>query len=88
MSPACALTLDGENMSEPLGPPTLTMCVLTMPAGVVEPNTPVAADPNAEPVADARMESMEDCAAAKPITADTMVALEKYILNMMLFFSK
>jgi hypothetical protein len=44
--------------------------------------------PIAELVADARMESMEDCAAAKPMTADRMVALEKYILNMMSCFSK
>lgn len=71
-SPALALTLFGEKIREPLGPPTWTMCVLTIPAGVVEPATPVDRLPRAEDTA--------DCAAAKPMRAATTIDLEKYMV--------
>jgi hypothetical protein len=74
-SPAAALTLFGEKTSEPLGPPTWMMCVLTMPAGAFDP------DCDREPVDMlARADATEDCAAAKPMRADTMTDLEKYML--------
>jgi hypothetical protein len=74
-SPACALTLFGEKTSEPLGPPTWMMCVLTMPAGALDP------DCDTEPVDMLpRADATEDCAAAKPMRADTMTDVEKYML--------
>jgi hypothetical protein len=91
-SPAFAMTLLGEKMSEPLGPPTWTMCVLTIPAGVVDPDSdepPVDKLPRADAVAEARRDSdaaTEDCAAAKPMRAETMTDLEKYILFVVLLF--
>jgi hypothetical protein len=66
------------------------MCVLTIPAGVVDPDSdelPLDKLPRADPVAEARRDSdaaTEDCAAAKPIRADTMTDLEKYMLTVVL----
>lgn len=51
------------------------MCVLTIPAGVAEPDSeapPVDRLPRAEDTA--------DCAAAKPIRAATTIDLEKYMV--------
>lgn len=69
------------------------MCVLTMPAGVAEPDAkePVDKLPAADAVADASRDSdaaTEECvvAAAKPIRADTMTDLEKYIFEVVWFF--
>lgn len=76
-SPALALTLLGEKMREPLGPPTWTMCVLTIPAGVASPATPVDRLPRAEDTA--------DCAAAKPARAATTIDLEKYMIVLVIF---
>ena len=85
----------GEKIREPLGPPTLTMCVLTIPAGVVvsvtEPLPALLVDrlPVAEDVLDANMASeaiIGDCAEARPIRAETTVDLEKYILDIVLRF--
>jgi hypothetical protein len=95
MSPACATTLLGEKTSEPLGPPTWTICVLTIPEGVVDcdseplPALPVDKLPRAEAVEDAIMASeamIDDCAEARPMRADTMVDLEKYMLMIVLRF--
>jgi hypothetical protein len=68
------------------------MWVLTIPAGAVDPDSeelPLDKLPRAEAVAEARREEMGACAAAKPIRADTMTDLEKYILIVvLLFFTK
>jgi hypothetical protein len=97
MSPTEARMLLGEKIREPLGPPTLTMCVLTIPEGVVVsareplPALPVDRLPEAEPVLDAIMASEAikgDCAVARPMRAETTVDLEKYILDIVLRFGR
>lgn len=93
MSPGCARTLLGENVMVPLGPPTWTICVLTIPEGVVDCDSdplPVDTLPLADAVADASSfdsdAAMDDCAAAKPMRADTTSDLEKNILIAVLLF--
>jgi hypothetical protein len=82
------LTLLGKKASDPFGPPTWIMCVLTIPAAAIPPGAdelPVDIPTLADFVADFRRDSdaataREDCAAAKPIRADMRTDLEKYIL--------
>jgi hypothetical protein len=64
------------------------MCVLTIPAGAIDPpadELPVDKLPLADRVSDAAI-GREDCAAAKPIRADTMTDFEKYMLIVVLLF--
>jgi hypothetical protein len=65
------------------------MCVFTIPAAAIAPGAadelPVDMPIMADFVADPRRDSdaataSEDCAAAKPMRADIMTDLEKYIL--------
>jgi hypothetical protein len=75
---------------DPLGPPTWTMCVLTIPEGVVDCDSdPLAALPvDKLPAAEAVPAAIimdsdamtDDCAEARPIRAEMMVDLEKSIL--------
>ena len=84
-SPGCALTLEGEKVRLPLGPPTWTTCVMTMPAiaaGVEVDTLPSTAEERVGSVAEPMDIDMEDsCAHARPKTAERIVALEKYMLT-------
>lgn len=76
----------GEKMREPLGPPTWTMCVATVPSGADDPtvaSVAVCRLATADDVADMRRDSdaaIISVAAAKPIKAEAMTDLKKYIL--------
>jgi len=82
------MTLLGEKVSEPLAPPTSTMCVGTMPAPDEEdPDDELAVEsmPAADAVAEASRDSDAErewvVAAAEPIRTETMADLEKYMLS-------
>lgn len=66
------MTLLGRNVRDPLGPPTWTMCVVTMPSGA----EPAAADP-VDKTTGADNIDEGDCAAAKPMRADRTTDCEK-----------
>jgi hypothetical protein len=94
-SPAAATTLLGEKISVPLGPPTLTTCVTTIPSAAgatpVEDSTaPVDKLPTADAVADARRAASDAImwfvAAAKPMRADAITDRVKYMLICVGFF--
>ena len=73
----------GKKANDPLGPPTWTTCVFTMPDVVLD--DAVDRLPAAEEAAEARRDA-DDCAAAKPIRVDTMIDLEMYMLAAVLSF--
>jgi hypothetical protein len=89
-----AITLLGEKVSEPLAPPTSTMCVGTIPvmpeSDDEDPDAELAVDsiPAADAVAEARRDSDAErewvVAAAEPIRTKTMADLEKYMLSVVM----
>lgn len=82
-SPGAAFTLFGRKDNDPFGPPTWTMCVLTMPDDEL---SPVERLPDADCAPDAAKTTGEgDCAAANPMRALTMMDFEKYIFAIVVF---
>jgi hypothetical protein len=86
------MTLLGEKVSEPLAPPTSTMCVGTMPAPDDEdPDEELAVEsmPAADAVAAARREPDAErewvVAAAEHTRTEAMADLEKYMLTAVMF---
>jgi ABC-type uncharacterized transport system involved in gliding motility auxiliary subunit len=90
------MTLLGEKVSEPLAPPTSTMCVGTMPAPDDEdpdedPDEELAVEsmPAADAVAEARREPDAErewvVAAAEHMRTEAMADLEKYMLTAVMF---
>jgi hypothetical protein len=96
-----AITLLGENVSEPLAPPTSTMCVGTIPVmpdpddeDPDDPDDELAVDciPTAAAVAEARRDPDAErewvVAAAEPMRTEMMADLEKYILKVVFVLRK